>query len=775
MADDLQVKGIVEIVTRFLGSDKSKADLAALEAQAAKLGFRIKQTSPEFRKMQADARAAGLAVQKFGKDTERAGTGVSALGRQLIGFVGFAALSRFAQQAVHDFAAFERSMLAIREQMIGLGIDAARVEPKVRAFLEGIEASGNDINAAAAAFQRFLGITGSAEGAMAAVGLAADAADRGLGDLSVNADRLAGLLQGRVQEAANSLGVAMRKANGETKTNVELLDEVIAAYAGFSDKADDAQSDLDAQAASWERLKRQIGDTASNAIPLITGALTFLINTVKTVGAVWGELIATGIAGAESFARVASKAFNLRALLTSPTQYMADVLAAVELERQFLVSSVAQSAKDIGAIWTEQAEADKQTEADKLAALEELRKVARLKLAEQEAETAKKRAEEEAKRAKELAAKRAEIEQDSADALLQARLRAAEDGSAEQLALELEVLRRAERAAIDQALAVGASTEAIEKAFQLSRSRLRQEFRDKERTSAIAFERALAAELLRIAQETHAAEQELALAQIDADLATRRLTLDEQAALESEARKIRLQAELDRIEQERQAELQKILDVIDAQLATEANPEARARLLQQRRAVELSINEKFAKKSQALVTATAAVDQQAARATARVKIDAALSAAGAVIGALQGLFGDSKALAIAQAIVDTWGAVNRTLNSLPFPANVVAAAGVAAMGLANVARIRSASAGGGGGGSATIAAPSSRAASAAAPTGNATGAPIQFPQQQTISNVSNRGDTINFEFRGVNVLGDRRSTLRNLRRLLDNANQGRRL
>jgi len=49
-----------------------------------------------------------------------------------------------------------------------------------------------------------------------------------------------------------------------------------------------------------------------------------------------------------------------------------------------------------------------------------------------------------------------------------------------------------------------------------------------------------------------------------------------------------------------------------------------------------------------------------------------------------------KALALAQAIIDTYGAGNKVLNSkLPFPTNVIAMAGVIATGLTNVSKIKS--------------------------------------------------------------------------------------
>ncbi|HLE17088.1 MAG TPA: hypothetical protein VI728_02245 [Syntrophales bacterium] len=59
------------------------------------------------------------------------------------------------------------------------------------------------------------------------------------------------------------------------------------------------------------------------------------------------------------------------------------------------------------------------------------------------------------------------------------------------------------------------------------------------------------------------------------------------------------------------------------------------------------------------------------------------------------LFHVMKAFAIAQALVDTYGAFNRALNSLPYPFNLAAAATVLASGMARVVQIRATEPGGG--------------------------------------------------------------------------------
>ncbi len=62
------------------------------------------------------------------------------------------------------------------------------------------------------------------------------------------------------------------------------------------------------------------------------------------------------------------------------------------------------------------------------------------------------------------------------------------------------------------------------------------------------------------------------------------------------------------------------------------------------------------------------------------------------------LFTLLKAFNMAQALMDTYTAFNRTLASLPYPFNLAAAAAVMAQGLARVQQIRATTPGGGGGG-----------------------------------------------------------------------------
>lgn len=83
---------------------------------------------------------------------------------------------------------------------------------------------------------------------------------------------------------------------------------------------------------------------------------------------------------------------------------------------------------------------------------------------------------------------------------------------------------------------------------------------------------------------------------------------------------------------------------------------------------------------------------------ARDSVSVTRRMAGEMGNLMQTMFGQNKAFAIAQAIVSTYQGVAQALRDVPFPANLAAAAAVAAKGFAQVAGIRSASIGGGGGG-----------------------------------------------------------------------------
>jgi hypothetical protein len=95
------------------------------------------------------------------------------------------------------------------------------------------------------------------------------------------------------------------------------------------------------------------------------------------------------------------------------------------------------------------------------------------------------------------------------------------------------------------------------------------------------------------------------------------------------------------------------------------------------------------------------------KATQEAKLALAQTTASNLVSIGEGLFGKSKALAVAQAIIDTFGAANNAAKNTPggVIAKSIAAAAMVAQGLANVRKILSTKPGGGGAGGGGMAAP----------------------------------------------------------------------
>lgn len=83
-------------------------------------------------------------------------------------------------------------------------------------------------------------------------------------------------------------------------------------------------------------------------------------------------------------------------------------------------------------------------------------------------------------------------------------------------------------------------------------------------------------------------------------------------------------------------------------------------------------------------------------------INEQLSVYSSFAGALSEMAGENKALAVAQATIDTYTAVTKTLkeSTLPYPANIIAAAGIGVQGFNNIRKIMQVDVGGGSSGSA---------------------------------------------------------------------------
>jgi hypothetical protein len=616
---DLTVRGVIEFLLKGTGLKQAKEGLEGAEKAAKKTGQEISRTTKV---------AAGLE-------------------RQFFRIFGGAALLAFGRAAVTEFAKVERGLGVLREQMTALGIDAAVQLPRVRAFLEAIEAGGGALLAdTIPAFARLLRVTKDVDAALAGTKLAADISEAGFQTASSAAETLANLMQGRARMAAQSLGIELRKLNGEQKTNAELIDEVITLYSGMTERLRDTQDGLDKSAAAWASVKRAVGE----ALGEIAGVGDVLLKVVQSIlpalqltwHSVAGTLLGIG--------RAARVALDPRSWFAPD---FADVVGAAFRSGFDQVAPEAEAAQEIlSEIWKRGAASAVQTEEKKQAGLAKLRDQAmRAAMAEDEKAAAEKAAKER-ERAEKLAAERTEFERRVQDDILRVRLEAAADGSAEELQLQRELLDRARDVAVAEAIRLGADVNAVNEQFRLADELLQDESLDRS-----------------LEKQREAAERVAEFsARVQAGILEDEIRRAEEAGEES------LALRLEQLEREMEQEL------------AEAD-----RLGADRHAVRL----KWERRATALEQSEEQKRTQAAKLAANARVQMIATAATAGLTAASALFGEHKAFAIAQAIIDTWAAVNNALATVPYPANIAAAALIAAQGLANVARIRETTKGGG--------------------------------------------------------------------------------
>lgn len=133
------------------------------------------------------------------------------------------------------------------------------------------------------------------------------------------------------------------------------------------------------------------------------------------------------------------------------------------------------------------------------------------------------------------------------------------------------------------------------------------------------------------------------------------------------------------------------------------------------------------------IAETQALAQRAVAGTGAEIEGTALDTAKTVVGAMGQMFDNSKPIAAAQALINTWQGMTEALK-LPFPKNLAAAATVLAQGLAAVKAIKSTNKSGGGGGGA-----------GAGGGGGGNAGTIERREQRptTDVNINLRGDTFN--------------------------------
>ena len=275
----------------------------------------------------------------------------------------------------------------------------------------------------------------------------------------------------------------------------------------------------------------------------------------------------------------------------------------------------------------------------------------------QDADRLAKEAEEKTKTAKEAADKRAALEYQAEVDLMQAKLALTEEWSLARKAIELKALRVQYERQVELFRAAGAETEALDKAYTLARQAIDQEYADHAIDVMLETQR----------QNTAAIEANL---EIEAEATRRKLDMiDEEAEAEAALLDLKLQGTaLTLADRE---EFEKRLNVLDTQRRIRAAKSAKAIV-----AIQKAGSEREA---------------QIVKASAQQKLAYAADFARQAVGLANAVFGESKAAATAEAIVNTYLAASQAWVAYggPSPAAYVAVALAIATGLAQVAKIRS--------------------------------------------------------------------------------------
>ncbi len=277
-----------------------------------------------------------------------------------------------------------------------------------------------------------------------------------------------------------------------------------------------------------------------------------------------------------------------------------------------------------------------------------------------------------AKEADERAKKILEMERKAEDALLAQHIAFAKEGSQARLLFELEALHRMRDQALEEAKDSESAQFAIRTKFRLAEQLAVRDHQEKiaeERTKALEKE---SEELKKLAEERQKFADEAgedAAAIRDRQLDAERALLEAMIDLEREGSRRKLDLQIQALEEEQARRLEQ------EKLTSEAEMAIRQTFLVQREKMERDFAE---------------AEKQLAFQAAMEKSEFAQQVASSSLAAGMAIFGQNKALMIAQAIVDTWAAANRAIAIYgPTPQGYALAALAVVTGFANVVKMQS--------------------------------------------------------------------------------------
>jgi hypothetical protein len=503
------------------------------------------------------------------------------------------------------------------------------------------------------AFNKFLGLTGDVDQATLLLRASVQAQEGGFKDLATASNLLGSILQGEVIEPSKSLGLAFDQSREAAEQQAEVLQQAIDKMLGLEGSFTDTTDAIGRGKAGWNDFKMAIGEGFAVFATLLRylGSVTKFLKSLGPIAVKSFFQIKGGLTGIVNV----FKAIDFKALIFGDfdvaVSHLADAFAEGMRSVEFEVEGAQETLDEI---WAEGGDkvlqtVEKQTEA----------------MAGLMTEANKRDQKRIDSRLKTEGDKRKAFEAKLRRDLLAAEIAASEEGSTERLALQKQQLDLMREHAIAEAKKLGADVALVKKLFDLSDKALdAQSAKDHKEL------------MLELEQTFIDAKKELVDAATEEALADIESGTMEEAAVRFEAMKDQFRLEAD----ERQAEREKLLE------EHKGNKDAEAK-----------INETFRLREKAAEKRFETEKIKLAKLTAEQKKELAFTVANAAIALGRELFGESKALAVASAIVNTAEGVSKALTVGP-PVGFVLAGIVAAMGAAQIAKILSTEPGGGGGG-----------------------------------------------------------------------------
>ncbi|HOC18433.1 MAG TPA: hypothetical protein PKK95_09205 [Vicinamibacterales bacterium] len=617
------------------------------------------------------------------------------VGQYLAGAFALGTIAAFVKSSITEFAKLERGFNAIGFQMQRLGLDAKGSLPEIKAGLQAIQDSGGPlVSETIPIFQKFIGITKDTDAALYATKLAADISEAGFMEAGAAGAALAAIMQGKAKQAAQALGIELVKSNGQTKTNAELMDEAIKTYFGLGDAIDDTQNQADTLNGVWASTKATVGEALAPALTWVLNAVQWLTKAVKSLAVGFGGAVDLIVTQTMDMAAVWGEVFNLKRLFTEgPSAYLSRISGAVDDWKRHFVTTLAGIGEQATEIWADTGEKSAIVEED-----------ARKKIIDQARLAAKaaddKEAAEAAKREAERARKAAELRLRSEIEVLERRLGLERKFSDNALAIEKQLI--AKRAELER---MGAEGNALALASIQEAERLDTEAKEKTYAAARK-ERALNLEIAMLegqlavtknnTLERLQLELDLLAKKHEAAIAAAEASGDDTAVIDEKFRAEWLERWLNGLERlgEHWRQTMAAINEWDLELLGENSREGL-------RIREQQIQDEKKRRIKAGWD-TAKAEQWATRETTQLKRQAMAAEAARIaelgniaIGSLTTIFGEHKAFAIAQAIINTWEGATKALSQGGIFGPALAAIVIAA-GLKQVAEIRKTNPGGGG-------------------------------------------------------------------------------